>query len=266
MTSPRIPESSSSGINNSEGFSPLAMAQDTQPLYVQIANELRAKIAQGIYQIGDQLPTEMALSAQFEVNRHTLRRAVERLRQEGLLRVDRGRGTFVAATPLSFSISERVRYNEFLMAQGLQPSKEVLQVAELSADEAIAQPLQLNPGDPVVMMERLELADGHPINLSSRYFPSALMPALATHCRQYQSISQMLQEQYNFDHRRRTTRISARTVQARDAHLLQVPLNSPVLLTESINENQHGQIIEYGVTRFRSDRMELVFENPASSP
>lgn len=234
--------------------------QRAAPLYVQIAEELRANIQAGAYAVGDRLPTEVDLSRRFGVNRHTLRRAVEILRHEGLLRVDRGRGTFVTAAPVTLSIGQRVRYNEMLKAQGLRPSEQTLRVLELSTDAATSHALGCAPGASAVLLERLSLVNGVPISLSSKYFPSSLMPQLMEHCRRYQSISAMVQEQYGFDHLRRSTRISAQAVQPRDARLLEVPLNAPILLTEAINVNQAGQVIEYGVTRFRSDRMELVFE------
>lgn len=74
----------------------------------------------------------------------------------------------------------------------------------------------------------------------------------------------LLREVYNCDHLRQSTRVSARPIKPDDARLLQVPLNQPILLVESINVDGEGNIIEYGVTRFRGDRMELVVENDLS--
>ncbi|MEM7064664.1 MAG: UTRA domain-containing protein [Cyanobacteria bacterium P01_B01_bin.77] len=45
---------------------------------------------------------------------------------------------------------------------------------------------------------------------------------------------------------------------SQDARLLKMPANSPILLSESINVDQTGTVNEYGVTRFRGDRMERV--------
>lgn len=236
------------------------MAQATSPLYIQIADELRHNIEESIYQIGAQLPTEAELSARFGVNRHTLRRAIDVLRQEGLVRVDRGRGMFVAAAPIPYTLGKRVRYNEALKAHGLQASYQTLRVAEIPADPSIAKRLELGIGDPVVLLERLSLADEQPISISSSYFPSQRFPGLLEQCQQCHSISKLFQA-YGCDHVRRSTRISARSVQPRDARLLELPLNAPILLTESINVDQQGQVIEYGVTRFRGDRMELVIKN-----
>ncbi|MDX2214334.1 MAG: phosphonate metabolism transcriptional regulator PhnF [Oculatellaceae cyanobacterium bins.114] len=237
------------------------MTQEALPLYLQIANELRRNIADAIYQLGDQLPTEAELSIRFGVNRHTLRRAIEILRNEGLVRIDRGRGTFVASAPITYPIGKRVRYNEALKAQGLNVSRKVLYVAEIFADSSLVKRLELGLGDGVILLERLSLADERPISVSTSYFPSARFPHFAEHCQSYHSISKLLQHEYGCDHIRRSTRISARTVQPKDAKLLELPLNAPILLTESVNVDQQGQVIEYGVTRFRGDRMELVFDN-----
>lgn len=240
------------------------MTPEALPLYVKIANELRQNIAESVYQLGDQLPTEAELSLRFGVNRHTLRRAIEILRQEGLLRIDRGRGTFVASTPISYPIGKRVRYNEALKAQGLKVSHQLLHTAELPADRAIAKRLEIAIGVSVTLLERLSLADDRPISVASSYFVSEHFPDLAERYHRYHSISKLLQQEYGCDHIRRSTRISARTVQPKDARLLEVPLTAPILMTESINVDQQSRVIEYGITRFRGDCMELVFENNPS--
>lgn len=240
------------------------MTPEALPLYVKIANELRQNIAESVYQLGDQLPTEAELSIRFGVNRHTLRRAIEILRNEGLLRIDRGRGTFVASTPISYPIGKRVRYNEALKAQGLKVSHKLLHTAELPADRSLAKRLEIAIGHGVVLIERLSLADDRPISVASSYFVSDHFPDLVERYHRYHSISQLLQQEYGCDHIRRSTKISARTVQPKDARLLELPLTAPILLTESINIDQQGRVIEYGITRFRGDCMELVFENNPS--
>lgn len=237
------------------------MSQDTLPLYQQIADELRQNIQDAVFNIGDRLPTESELSDRFGVNRHTLRRAVEVLRHEGIVDVERGRGTFVVAAPITVSIGKRVRFNEALKAQSVEPEWQVLQVTELKADDKLAQCLAIAVAAPVVLYERVSAAEAAPLSLSSSYFPSQPFPQLVQRCQTYRSISAMFQTEYGCDHIRRSTRLSARLPQAQDARILRMPATKPILLSESINVDQTGRIIEYGVTRFRGDRMELVFEN-----
>ncbi|MGB3294692.1 MAG: phosphonate metabolism transcriptional regulator PhnF [Phormidesmis sp.] len=243
------------------------MSSAAAPLYIQIADQLRRNMQSQIYQVGDQLPPESQLSQQFGVNRHTLRQAIALLKQEGLLRAERGRGTFVAA-PIRYAIGQRVRYNEALKAQGHTAEFTLLRALQVPAETAIAAGLAIAPGDPVALIERLGIADGEPLSVGSGYFPLALFPDLLTDesltvLKKTGSISQWLRDRYGVDHIRRRTMVSARTVQPRDAKLLQLPLNQPILLAESVNADQQGRLIEYGVARLRGDRMELVFENEA---
>ncbi len=237
------------------------MNRDTVPVYAQIANELRQNINQGVYQVGDKLPTENQLSERFSVNRHTVRRAIALLKSEGLLRVDQGRGTFVAGMPIRYPIGKRVRYNATMTGQGLETSFQLLRAVEIPANSSVASNLKLSSGDQVVVIERLTFVDDQPISISTGHFPLSYFPNILSFQHKMWSISQLLREVYGCDHIRNSTRVSARVVRPQDARLLRLPLNHPILLTESINVDQDGRIIEYGVTRFRGDRMELVFEN-----
>lgn len=237
------------------------MYQEALPIYLQIADELRRNIQESVFKVGDRLPTEAELSERFGVNRHTLRRAIEVLRKEGMIDVERGRGTFVTAAPITVSIGKRVRFNEALKSQSLTPTWQVLRIVELKADAKLSTRLTIEVGAPVILFERLGLIDSIPISISSSHFPSQRFPGLAKHCETYCSISKLLQNEYGCDHIRRCTKLSARLAQSNDARLLKMPANGAILLSESINIDQAGLVVEYGITRFRGDRMELVLEN-----
>lgn len=238
------------------------------PVYAQIAEALRHTIQQKVYQVGDRIPTESQLAAQFGVNRHTIRSAIALLRDEGIVRVEQGRGTFVISAPIRYAIGSRVRYNEALKAQGKKPKFKLLQITEIIADDAIATALEIPDQNAAILLERLSFADDEPISVNSSYFPAYLFPDLVSQVNQTYSsfqqalsVSKLLWDIYQCDHLRRSTSISARKSKPSDARLLQIPIHYPVLVAESINVNRQGTVIEYGVTRFRSDRMELVFEN-----
>ncbi len=239
----------------------MVMNYEALPLYVQIAQKLKESIQQGVYQVEEKLPSEHQLSARFGVNRHTLRRAISLLKDEGLLRTDKGRGIFVATPPLEYPIGKRVRYNEALEAQGRKGSYELLTMAQISAEVEIAKKLEISIGAPVAVIEILGFADKHPLHLTTSYFPLDLFPDILQHFEEIKSVSQLMKEVYSCDHIRRCTYVSARQVRPQDARLLRVALNQSILLVESINEDQKGRVIEYGVTRFRGDDMKLVLTN-----
>jgi GntR family transcriptional regulator len=66
-----------------------------EPVYLQLAGILRAGIVDGTYQPGRRVPSEPELVAAHGVARDTARKALRVLRDEGLVEVVRGRGTFV---------------------------------------------------------------------------------------------------------------------------------------------------------------------------
>ena len=237
------------------------MIQSTLPIYVQIANNLRQKIQQGIYQTGDKLPSQKQLGIQFGVNRHTVRQAFEVLKEEGLLRIEKGLGAFIADAPIRYPIGKRVRYNESLQTQGHTSEYRLLQTSEISADEKTALHLDIPMGELVARIDLLGLADSRPLIVSSSFFPLQRFPDLLTHIPKTRSISKLMYEVYGCDHIRQCTYVSTRTVRSKDAKLLQVPLNQPILLVQAINVDQNDRVIEYTVTRFRGDGVELVFNH-----
>ncbi|MGD1899116.1 MAG: phosphonate metabolism transcriptional regulator PhnF [Phormidesmis sp.] len=242
------------------------MDDRSSPLYIQIAQQLRQSVHGGTYRVNERLPAESQLAERFGVNRHTLRQAIALLKQEGLLRVERGRGTFVTAAPIRYASGKRVRYNESLKAHGLTVRFELGRSLELPATESVAKGLSLKVGTPVALVERLGYADDVPISVGTGYFPLMLFPDLLSaesiqSLEATGSISKWLRDRYDTDHIRQSTVVSARLVQSSDARLLALPLNQPILLAESVNVDQKGRVIEYGVAKLRGDRMEMVFDN-----
>ena len=87
-------------------------------LWRQIADDIRAAIGNGVYDDSTKLPTEAALAAQFEVNRHTVRQALGALAREGIVETVQGRGTTVVRrTRFSYPIGSRTRFSAGLGGQ-----------------------------------------------------------------------------------------------------------------------------------------------------
>src|SRR5277367_4818616 len=103
-------------------------------LWRQISETLRQEIGGPDYPPGARLPTEAELSARFAVNRHTVRRALEELSRGGLIRIEQGRGTFVAEDVLDYTVGTRTRFTEWIHRHNKEPSGRVLQRREIAAD------------------------------------------------------------------------------------------------------------------------------------
>ena len=237
---------------------PSAMSrQDGVSLWSQIAATLQRAIADGTYVPGGRLPTEAALSARFGVNRHTVRRALDELSREGLVRVEQGRGTFVAEDVLDYTVEQRTRFSEWIRRHNKDPSGEVLQLRESPADAQIAAALRLRSGAKVVLLERIGLADGRPVSLTRHYFIHRGMLAALHH---QPSITEAFKAVGVADYQRQTTRVSARLPTPAEAERLRMPRNRPVLVAENINVDSAGAVVEFAIGCYPTPRVQIVFE------
>jgi GntR family phosphonate transport system transcriptional regulator len=229
-------------------------------LWRQIVRAIESEIAEGVLAPGARLATEAQMAARFAVNRHTVRRALEELSRGGLVRVEQGRGSFVAEDVLDYAVSPRTRFSEWIRRHNKEPSGTVLELREMAADQTVAAGLGLRAGVRVVFLERLGLADGRPVGLSAHYFPAARFPGLLGLLRVDARISMALAACGLPDYRRQTTRVSARMPLPQESALLRMPRNRPLLVTENINVDPAGVVTEYGVARYPTPRVQIVFE------
>ena len=232
----------------------------TEPIWRRIAQEVSAGIGPRGMTPGTRLPTEAALATRFGVNRHTVRRAMEHLVRSGLVRVEQGRGAFVADDVLDYQVSSRVRFSEWIRRQNREPGGQVLFVREQAAKEVVAQGLGIARGDRVVVLERLGLADGVPVSLGSHHFPPARLPGIEAALRSTASITAALAQAGVADYVRQSTRVSARLPNSVEASLLQVGRTRPLLVCDNVNVDGAGTVVEFGIARYPSTRVQVVFE------
>ncbi len=127
-------------------------------MYFQIANVVQARIFAGSLPPGALIGTEHQLAVDFGVSRITIRKALDVLRGDGLLKVERGRGTFVADHPRPVAPTALHVFLDDILARG--ETLEVLQdePIELAAPTDVARALRLRPGAKVVRIRRHLLA------------------------------------------------------------------------------------------------------------
>jgi GntR family phosphonate transport system transcriptional regulator len=236
------------------------LRQDGISLWRQIASRLQHDIGAGVYPPGGRLPTEAELSQHFRVNRHTVRRALEELSRGGLVRVEQGRGSFVAEDVLEYAVEPRTRFSEWIRRHNMEPSGRVLQLKETAADSHVATGLGIRSGSRVIFLERLGFADDRPVSLSQHYFPAAKLRGLLDALRTIPTITEALKAVGVSDYLRQVTRVTARLPNAEEAELLRMPRNRPLLVTENINVDRAGAVVEFGLSRYPTPRVQIVFE------
>ncbi len=228
-------------------------------MWRRIADAIRLDIVGGKLARGEKLPGEMAFATRFAVNRHTVRRALAALAEEGVIRAEQGRGTFVdQARRLSYRIGKRTRFSEGLAGQARNIERQVLEARLDNAGANVAAALKLKVGAKTVRLETLSIADGRPLSRATGWVDYRRFPDFAERLAADPSVTAAFASYGVGDYGRLTTRISARHADADETKLLKLAPGAILLVSEAIDADADGVPIQYALSRFPADRMELV--------
>ncbi len=155
------------------------------PMYRQIAEDLRHQIESGELPPGAQLRTELELREKYEASRNTVRDAIKWLITRGLVETRPGQGTFVIEKIIPFvttltgdpetSSGEGDTYSQEVSAELRIPSDTTPQVGIQHTDAEMASELQLEEGTSVVSRHQQRFIDGTPWSLQTSFYPMRLV-------------------------------------------------------------------------------------------
>ncbi len=225
--------------------------QNSVSLPEKVAEQLRDMVIRGELAPSAQLPTEPELSRAMNVSRSTLRTALHTLVREGLVVRRRGIGTFVAEQPLAANnLNLNWGVTEVIRATGAKPGTTDLRVVTNTADERLATRLNLALGDPVVIVERVRLADERRVVFSRDHFAPALfagrrgglaLPELEAYLQEYQSLYGFLKEQLGLDFHHAGAWLRPVMADPTLTDRLDIELGSAVLYIEQVDYDVNGQ-------------------------
>lgn len=231
------------------------------PYYVQIKDIIRDLIERGEWKPGDVLPGEPELCHIFGVSRTVIRQALQELTYEGFLVRERGRGTFVAEPKISESLVQRLTgFYQDMADRGYPPVTQVLKQEIVPASPKIAAYLQVEPGTPLIQLDRLRFVKGEPIVLVSTFLPYALCPQVMHADFTRQSLYMFLERECGLFIVRGRRFIEAVTANEYEARLLGIPKGAPLLKLESVSYLEGGKPIEYYYALHRADRSRFEVE------
>jgi GntR family transcriptional regulator len=225
-----------------------------QPQYRQIEQALRERIAS--LRPGERVPSDAELCLEFGVSRMTARHAMERLAEDGLVRREPGRGSFVARPPAHRRANRLMTFTHEMTRAGRIPSSRVLTQVLRPSSRAEASSLDIPIHEPIVFLRRLRLADGEPIAIESSVLIGATSTAVMAADLAHGSLHETLR-QAGYVLRRGTGTISAAAATAEDARLLAIRPADPLLVEQRVIEDGHGRRIEATESRYAASRYAL---------
>ena len=185
---------------------------------------------------------------------------VATLAERGLVRAERGSGTYVEAQRSPIRCS-RTRFSEIVGAGGREPRGQLIDASEEPATRELARELGLKTGAPLIRIESVRLADRTPICVSTSWLSADHFPGAGAVFANARSMTKLLAHYGVRDYRRASTRVTAGIVDATDAARLDLALGRPVLVVDSTDVGTDDKPLVTKRARFAAERVEFLIEN-----
>ena len=230
------------------------------PHYLRIYRDLKTQISEGVLAPNERLPTQRDLAVRFGVTVMTVRQALQLLEQEELVVMRHGLGTFVAPQRIRYALGNLRSFAQEMTDQGLEPETRVLRSELVEPHPHLIELLRLEPGDPVLSIERLRFVGRDPV----AYQHSQLQPWLAEPLSHVDlsevSVYTYVQSELGIELAHAQERIHAVSLGAHEATLLEQKPGAAALLSERVTFSAAGAPIMFDRAFLPGDRMSVATE------
>ena len=236
----------------------------TQPLYLQIAQDLRDQIINGDYPLNTRIPTEKELATALNVSRPTVRQALTLLEQEGRLIRVKGSGTFVTEPKILHESTHFViGYQEESREHNYRLRTRVLELQKEKPNQMPFKALGLAEGERVTRMTRLRWLEGQyndkPIMYTTVYVPVRLFPEMDEQNFTDASFYEMLDSR-SLTVMRTSKQLDVIVPPADIAVELEISPFEPTIHIVSTGYTQNGTAVEYSESYYPASRNSFKIE------
>lgn len=231
------------------------MSNNYSPIYKKIYNDILQNIVEKKYLNLNRLPSENSLSKEYNVNRHTIRHALELLRDDGYIYSQQGKGNFVTKINIPYRITDKSSYSSKIADLGYKPKTKLLHIDTIEANRSISENLKIPIGFKVIELKLLRYVDDLPLQISYSYFDAFIYKEIVKNLDfEPFSLYKLLSKCYpDLDIRKISTLFESQQCSKEQSKLLEIPQNSSLLTVETLSKDQNGNLVEYGISHFRGD-------------
>ena len=208
--------------------------------------------------VGTAIPSERQLSADLGVSRLTVRAALDELAREGYLVRRRGSGTYVQQPKISQQLT-MTSFSEDMRRRGMVASSETLSLRRELAGARLGRFLNVSPGEEIVVVKRLRLADGVSMAIETLHIPASVVPGVQSRDLEG-SFYELLHDRYGIEIATASQTIEPTVTNEEESAALGVPLHSPAFLFERTSRDRTDRTLEFVHSIYRGDRYQIVSE------
>lgn len=225
------------------------------PLYHQLVQQLGSAIRNEEWQAGEALPSERALADSLAISRITVRKALQRLAEQGLIRRTHGSGTFIAPR-FNESLTRLSSFTELLTQRGFTPDSRWLsrRIELPSSEEAFR--LGLRGNTRIARLKRLRLADNVVMAVEESCLPEVVLPEPD----QVETSLYKTLDARGYSIQRALQHITAVNADAELAALTEVPPGEALLKVTRLGYLVNGAPAELTITHCRTHYYDFMVE------
>lgn len=222
---------------------------------------LKNQIDSNVYKVDEMIPSERELSEDFEINRLTVRQAINELVQEGLLYRQRGVGTFVSQPKIEQPLTKLTNFSSDMLSRGLAPGAQVVSMNIIPASKQISTQLRIAEAEQVIELVRVRTANGEPLALESSYLVYDLAKELYGMNMENASLYQMLEDICGLKLVKAIQSIEVASARQDEANVLDINQHDPIMLVERTTYTEGmDRPVEYVRSLYRGDRYKFSIE------
>jgi len=224
------------------------------PAYFQLAQMLHREVMSGNLRPGDRVPSENELSEGYGVSRMTARRAIELLVEKGVVRREKGRGTFVSRPRIEGGLFLIPDLHDEMRMQGLSSEVRLLGVRVVRAGKTAASRLGIKKGEKVIYLERILEGGDEPLVLDRKYVLLDRSQPLLESELGHGSMQELFAGNPDMAPVRADLKLSATVLSAREAKLLESGEGAPAFCLEQLIFAANDRRVVWGWLIYRGDR------------
>lgn len=227
-------------------------------LDVLIADDIRSKIENKVYQEYERLPSEQQLCEIYHVQKMTIRSSLQILKNEGAIFSVHRSGYYVKPARIKKDIRRFQSTTDLLQSQGKECRIQILRLETRQPDQSMAQRAGIEPGTQLYFLERLRTVDGAATAIERSYIMADLFPGLMKNDLNVVPLYQILAQQYNVQTDRAEMEVSVVYAGEYEAQLLPVDKGEPLIKESGRIYDRLGRMIEYTERFLLIDRFQFI--------
>ena len=226
------------------------------PIYLQLREVIRKKINEGEFQPGTSIPSENELAAMYSINRLTVRNAMSKLVNEGVLKRVQGKGVYVVPDRVERDLERLGGFVQVTREKKRTLQTKILVKAERKAGNKYALIFGIEPDEKIFYIKRVSYADDEPVSLDEIHIPKYLTPNVENIDLSVFTLYQVYKLN-GINVVRANQTLDLTTLEANDARTLGIISNAAVMLFECTSFDEKERVVEFTRTYTRGDKCDF---------